>query len=182
MKTLALDIGNVCVAIHPENFSRKLGFAAAPEILAMLYGDFEHGIITPEEFYCRALDFCPCKVTEKDFWEAFDAMVGEPVPGMTEFVRSLQSKGWRAVFFSDTSVRHLEAVRRIFPACDAVAGGVYSYVTGSSKPAEKMFAAFEAEWGVPDLYLDDRSVLIEAATQRGWHAEVFPGTEKICLP
>ena len=38
------------------------------------------------------------------------------------------------------------------------------------KPEEAMFAAFERRFGVPDLYLDDRMDLINAANARGWHA------------
>ena len=182
MRTLALDIGNVCVAIHAEKFAVETGCELPQQVRDLLYGDFEHGIISPEEFYRRAAALLPEKVTAELFWKAFDAMIGEPVPGMVDFVRSLPAKGWRAVFFSDTSVRHLDVVRCKFPACDAVAGGVYSYVTGVSKPHEKMFAAFEKEWGVPDLYLDDRQVLIDAAMARGWNAMLFPGAEKVCLP
>ena len=33
-----------------------------------------------------------------------------------------------------------------------------------------MFSAFEQRFGVPDLYLDDRLDLVQAANSRGWHA------------
>lgn len=182
MKTLALDIGNVCVAIHAENLPGKLGFSLPAEFYSLFTEEFEHGLITPAEFYRKSLEYFPRFVTEEEFWKAFDSTIGEPMPGMCRFVSGLAEKGWRAVYFSDTSIRHLQAVERMFPVFGHAAGGIYSYKTGVSKPHSDMFEAFEKEWGVPDLYLDDRSELIEGAKKRGWNALVFPGADKVILP
>lgn len=182
MKTLALDIGNVCVAIRSENLPERLGFMPPAEFYRLFTEEFEHGTLDDDEFYRKSIELFPHHIDKVHFWNAFESTVCEPLPGMEDFVRGLEEKGWRAVFFSDTSRRHLEAVKRQFPAWVHVAGAVCSYAAGASKPSEKMFAAFEKEWGVPDLYLDDRQSLIDGAKKRGWNAVLFSGAEKVILP
>ena len=181
MKTLALDIGNVCVAIKPENFSLSLGTAVPRDVLMLQYRSFEHGELTPEEFFGRAAALIPGGFTPWRVEAAFRSIICDPMPGMRELVRSLNSRGWRAGFFSDISVTHLDEFRKRFPESSLVEDGAFSFAAGDSKPSEAMFLAFEARFGVPDLYLDDRSELIEAARRRGWRAEIFPGAAGIIL-
>ncbi len=182
MKTLALDIGNVCVAIKPENFSLNLGTAVPREVLMIQYRSLEHGEIAPEEFFDRAASLIPGGFTPRRVEEAFRSIICDPMPGMRELVRSLKVRGWRAGFFSDISVPHLDEFRKRFPESELVSDGAFSFAAGDSKPSEAMFRYFEARFGVPDLYLDDRAELVEAARRRGWPAEVFPGAARVVLP
>jgi len=110
---------------------------------------------------------------------AFCAIIGEPVPGMAELVSGLAGRGYRPGFFSDTSVTHMEELRRKFPAASAVPDGIYSYRVHAKKPELPMFEAFEARFGVPAFYFDDRAELIEGARKHGWNAHRFVSAEEV---
>ena len=42
-----------------------------------------------------------------------------------------------------------------------------------------MFEAFEARFGVPAFYFDDRAELIEGARKHGWNAHRFVSAEEV---
>lgn len=179
MKILALDIGNVCLAIHPERFFGRLGFTdprlISPELLALEADQFECGKISYEEFLAAAGKMIPSPLPPAAIEAAFRAIIGGPLPGMNELVASLPQRGIRPVFFSDTSTIHLDEVRRRFPAAAVIPEGVYSFDCGARKKDDPMFERFEERFGMPFLYVDDNPQLIARARARGWRAEVFAG-------
>ena len=170
---LALDIGNVCVTINHENCFRGLGMDAAPAGMRELLRRYECGEMDDGDFIRYALELTGGKFTGKEFLDAFRSVLIAPVPGMAELVSAFPAMGIKAVFFSDISPIHLRRTEELFPAFHAVSGGVYSFKTGAWKPAPGMFRCFEKQHGRPDLYVDDRSELIEAARQWGWNGEIF---------
>lgn len=174
MKYLALDIGNVCISIDPIAAFAKMGFKGADPALLAVEVKFETGYITEEEF-CRAVlstDAAKDK-TKEQLCEIFDSILISPVPGMTELIASLPARGIQPVFFSDISTRHLAKTREMFPAAKFVPYGIYSFATGAMKPHTLMYRAFEARFGKPFLYTDDRADLISAAQKRGWKTHRF---------
>jgi len=74
---------------------------------------------------------------------------------------------------------HMEELRRKFPAASAVPDGIYSYRVHAKKPELPMFEAFEARFGVPAFYFDDRAELIEGARKHGWNAHRFVSAEEV---
>ena len=176
---LALDIGNVCVRIDPLNCIRRLGRAAIPPQLAAAATDFECGRIAETEFFSALYGMLERKFTVAEIRAAFDAILIEPVPGMTELVDSFPKMGVHAVFFSDISPAHLRRTRELFSAAANVPDGVYSFEAGAQKPAPRMLDAFESRFGRPDLYVDDREELILAARKRNWHAVRFTGAAEL---
>ena len=119
-------------------------------------------------------------VREPDSWPRQPLrIIGEPVSGMAELVSGLAGRGYRPVFFSDTSVTNMEELRRKFPAASAVPDGIYSYRVHAKKPELPMFEAFEARFGVPAFYFDDRAELIEGARKHGWNAHRFVSAEEV---
>ena len=177
MKTLALDIGNVCIKIDFANFARTLGVDAIPEKIVTLQQQMECGKLPADEFI-RAVR-CHFSLPESRCLEAFNAILLHPVPGMSELVRSLQRSGITPVFFSDISPLHLARTRELFPAAAAVQNGIYSFTAGGQKPSEQMFDAYEQSFGRPLLYVDDRAELISAARKRNWTATVFTSAEAL---
>ena len=179
MKILALDIGNVCLAIHPEGLYRRLGFddprQLPPGLLALEADQLECGKIAYEDFLAAAAALLPSPTAADAIDEAFRAIIGDPLPGMNELVASLPDRGILPVFFSDTSAMHLEEVRRRFPAAAVIPEGVYSFDCGARKKDDPMFVRFEERFGPPFLYVDDNPKLIARARARGWRAEVFAG-------
>lgn len=176
-KVIALDIGNVCLEIHPERCFRAPGFwgatAIPPEVLFLASERFERGEITPAEFLAGFRKQTGTTVSDAELELAFRSIIGPTIPGMAELVAELDARGFHPVFFSDTSITHLDEVRRKFPAEAAVPDGIYSFEIHAKKPERAMFEAFEARFGVPDFYFDDRAELIEAALRRGWNAHRF---------
>lgn len=176
MKYLALDIGNVCVKIHPERLFRALGIpgpeALPREVLFMATETWERGGISEAEFLRRFRELTNSSLSETMLREAYCSIIGDPIDGMAGQVERWIENGVQPVFFSDTSALHLEEVRRKFPAARLIPEGIYSFEVGAKKPEPAMFAAFEARFGTPVAYYDDRSELI-AAAPANWHAQQF---------
>ena len=180
MKYLALDIGNVCIKIDPVRCYGKLGFQEVPREVVPLVMALECGKISEDEFWQGFVDLFPQhRKSRAELEAAFDSILIGPVPGMEELISSLPARGIQPVFFSDVSARHMKLVRKIFKAADAVPEGIYSFETGSWKPGEAMFSAFEQRFGKPVLYVDDRKELIASAAERNWNALVFTGAEDL---
>ncbi len=177
---LALDIGNVCLRIHPERLLAAFEVASPESIPMELWLQekaLECGKITEEDFL-KALRtaLTHCVWPDEEVWERFGSCIGEPLNGVDKLFEYCQEQGIEIVFFSDTSNRHLQTVRKRLAQAESVKNGIYSFEVGCMKPAEGMFEAFEEGFGVPVLYLDDRAECIEAAQKRGWPAAVFvPG-------
>ncbi len=182
-KVIALDIGNVCLGIHPERCFGRLGFRSMEEVprelLYLASEEFERGAFPEEEFLRKARASTSSGFSDAELRDAFLAILGEPIPGMTEWVSGLDARGFRPVFFSDTSETHLKEVRRKFPASVCVPEGIYSFEVHAKKPEPAMFAAFEAKHGVPAFYFDDRAELIEAAQKHGWNAYRFTSAKQL---
>lgn len=182
-KVIALDIGNVCLGIHPERCFGVLGYrdmAEIPRELLFLASErFERGEISEAEFLAGVRQLTGTGLTDAELLRAFLAIIGEPVPGMVCLVEGLAARGFRPVFFSDTSETHLREVRRKFPAAVRVPEAVCSFEVRAKKPEAAMFAAFEARHGVPAFYFDDRAELIEGARKHGWNAHRFVSAEEV---
>ncbi len=182
-KILALDIGQVCISIHPERCFARLGFRSAaevpPELLRISCDEFECGRLSDAEFLAAARKLIGTTLSDAELAAALAAIIGGPLPGMNELVFSLPARGIQPVFFSDTSALHLAEVRRKFPAAAVVPEGIYSFEVGARKPARAMFEAFESRFGRPVLYVDDRPELIEGAAKFGWNALRFTGADAL---
>ena len=178
---LALDIGNVCVRINQANFSSALGIENIPEELKLLARDYEWGLVPDEKsFVGRGRELLGNRFSESELLAAFDSILIEPMPGMSCLAADFQKMGVKAVFFSDISPTHLRRTQKLAPEiCSRCAGDVFSFDAGAWKPSAAMFERFEKLYGVPDIYVDDRIDLIEAAKLRPWNAHQFAGAEDL---
>jgi FMN phosphatase YigB (HAD superfamily) len=178
---LALDIGNVCVRINHANFASALGEKHLPEEYSCILRDYEWGNVADEdEFIKRCYAVFDGRFSESKLLAAFETILIEAVPGMQELAAEFGKMRVKAVFFSDISLTHLRRTRELVPVIyNNCAGGVFSFDAGAWKPSEAMFARFEKLYGVPDLYVDDRSELIEAAQRRSWNASLFTSAEDL---
>lgn len=177
MKAIAVDIGNVSVAIDTSAFPRALGLAELTAEMRDVCRQVEWGLISEEVFFRKASALFPQR-TEAWLRDAFDSILLEPIPGMEDALEQLTANGWQVVFFSDISPMHLEGFRRRFRNADKYAG-IYSFDVGAWKPSPKMFAAFEEKYALPELYIDDRENLVAAALEHGWNARRFTGVEEL---
>ncbi|OGV74861.1 MAG: hypothetical protein A3K19_00605 [Lentisphaerae bacterium RIFOXYB12_FULL_65_16] len=179
---VALDIGNVCIALHRDACAARLGyssianlFAANPDLLhyARL---LETGKISREELLDYAATRLPVRMTPAEIEEAWCSMIGDEIPGIADTVRDMVDMGLRPVFFSDVSQVHLRHVYTKLTFLPLMRGAVVSCEVGAQKPAPAMYEAMErnhCDGGVPALYVDDREDNILAGRGRGWFAYHF---------
>ncbi|MDD3885433.1 MAG: hypothetical protein PHI35_01000 [Victivallaceae bacterium] len=181
-KPVAIDIGNVCVKIHPERFCAELGFSSIaevpPELMYLEAELFECGKIDEAEFLKRFRVLTGSTRAEAELRQIFLDIIGEPVPGMADVISAMPERGFRPVLFSDVSLTHLELVHRRLPYT-ANLDGIYSFTSGARKNRDAMFEDFEQVYGKPALYIDDRAELIARGRDRGWRAEVFESAAQL---
>ena len=182
MKYIALDIGNVCVKLnHAEVFGR-FGVTLDSPMVAQFkekLKDFEFGKISGEAFFDRLAAMPECAgVSRAELRQAFDDLLSAPVDGMEELFEEFPRMGIAPAYLSDISTLHLKRSYDLFPRM-ADYTGIYSFDTGCYKPDHRMFQAYEARFGKPLLYTDDRADLIAAAREYGWNAEVFTSAENL---
>lgn len=180
-KLVALDIGGVCITLHPERVFRALGISPLtplPPDFLRLCDRHERGLISQSEFLDGLAGFVSYKGTMTQLADIWNLSIGPTFPGMLEAVRLLHKTGeYRFVFFSNTSDMHMRQVCRTCELCPLVTGGIFSYETGSMKPEASIYTAFEQTCGVPFAYFDDRMENMEAALSRGWNAFLFTDAE-----
>ncbi len=180
-KIAALDIGDVCISIHPDRIVKALGISAlsllptAKDIMRQT----ETGTISSEKFLDRFEEYTKHKFSRAELVRIWNSMLGESLPGMADAVRKAIANGWRFIYFSNTSALHMAHFLSTNDFCHLVTGAVFSYEAGAMKPDAAIYEAFEAQYGVPDVYFDDRKENIDAALKRGWNAVHFKSPEQV---
>jgi HAD superfamily hydrolase (TIGR01509 family) len=178
---IALDIGNVCVKLQLNKAASALDWmpdAAFPDAFAKTCAQYEYGHCTHDEWMDAFQQVTGGKFTDQELLAAWNLIIGEPIEGMAEAIQELTELGFQFVYFSDTNKPHIEKFYRTFSANPLVKGHIFSYDVGAHKPAPEMFDAFEAAYGKPCFYVDDKACNIEGAIKHGWTAHPFTTTEQ----
>ncbi len=175
-RIVALDIGGVCISIHPERIIQEFGlvqtFFHAKETLD-LCNRLETGKITTAEWLETLQKITKNKFSKPELLAIWNRMLGDSLPGMADAVQRAISRGWRFIYFSNTSEAHMDYFFRTNDFCHLVTGAVFSYESGCMKPEAKIYADFEAQYGKPAFYFDDRQENIDAGIQHGWNSIRF---------
>lgn len=181
-RIVALDIGGVCISIHPERVVQGFGlirtFFHAKETLD-LCNRLETGKITTAEWLALLQKMTDNKFTPVELLTIWNRMLGDSFPGMADAVRRAVGRGWRFIYFSNTSEAHMDHFLKTNDFCHLVTGAVFSYESGSMKPDAKIYADFEAQYGKPAFYFDDRQENIDAGLKRGWNAVRFHSPDQL---
>ena len=180
-KIIALDIGNVCVSIHPERVIARMNLFPTPEILAVS-ARLECGLISEREWLDFFHEKTGHRLNDDEMIDAWNLIIGDTLSGMPEAVRGALKQGYSFVHLSDVSRFHLTECRRKCEFFHLAVDGVYSFDVGAQKPSEKMFREFERRHGTPCIYFDDRADNIEAARKFGWNAVQFKSSADFILP
>ena len=180
-KIIALDIGNVCVSIHPERVIARMNLFPTPEILAVS-ARLECGLISEREWLDFFHEKTGHRLNDDEMIDAWNLIIGDTLSGMPEAVRGALKQGYSFVYLSDVSRFHLTECRRKCEFFHLAVDGVYSFDVGAQKPSEKMFREFERRHGTPCFYFDDRADNIEAACKFGWNAVQFKSSADFILP
>ncbi|MDD4818471.1 MAG: hypothetical protein PHI85_10945 [Victivallaceae bacterium] len=173
-RLLALDIGMVCLDLHPQRALASIGRTSYEELPVELLAAVERlecGGIEPDEFFSSAASILHLPDNAPvDDW--FNLIIGGEMAGMKDAVAAIAPE-WDFVFLSDISRPHLDIVRERVSFFGRARGGVYSFEVGRRKPDAAMYREFERRFGRPDLYVDDREQNIAAALERDWNAVRF---------
>ncbi|MGN0866532.1 MAG: HAD family hydrolase [Oligosphaeraceae bacterium] len=177
-RLVALDIGNTLIRQNPPGLYRALGLPESGKTLDLgvepfgpSFLRFLTGLSTQEEYLEEFYQRFQGRWTKEEILQAHREYLLPAIPGMPELVEAMAKTGTRFVFFSDINPIHFQRFRDLTPGqFDFIVDAVRSDQVHALKPAPEMFRAFEERFGVPDLYLDDRKDLVEAATRWGWHA------------
>ena len=177
-KTIALDIGNVCLEINLKNCVESLGVkwdSWLPPDLLNATDAMERGKLSEEKWLAIFADSTDGKFSNGKLKEAYNAIIGAEIRETRAFVEMAAKAGYRIVFFSDTSRIHLDHVFANLSFAHLITGGVYSFEEKiqTKKPESAMFAAFEERFGPPSLYLDDKQENIQAGFHTGWPSLQF---------
>lgn len=175
-KYLALDIGNVCLQLRPERCFGRFGYrsiAEVPPAVLMAFQQLETGRIDEAAFLQEIRRILEIKADDTALRAVICSILGDPMPGMAALVRDLAAADIQPVFLSDISTLHLHYFRQNYPITEWVPDGIYSFVVGACKPAPAMYAAFEADFGKPILYVDDREICLEGGAAVGWDTHLF---------
>ena len=176
---VALDIGNVCVHIQPEECALELGFESVehikeskPEIFSFALL-LESGRISSSEFLQNIRESINQHHADPVLTQAWNRLIGEEIEGMAEIVGEILNMNLVPIFFSNISDIHYECVIRKLSFVERIGGAVLSYEVGDVKPNSPIYEVMERDFcngGVPALYLDDRPENIASAIARGWNS------------
>jgi len=173
---LALDIGSVCVSLRFNECYEALGLAndspALPAFLSICK-ELGKGRIDEREWQELCHELFGGGFTRAHIRDAWNRVVGLPLPGMSEVAEAIVAKGYGFAFLSDTSAMHIEKFYRSSDIHLLASGAILSYEVGDCKPSAAMYEAFERRFGVPCLYVDDLQENIDGALARGWPATLF---------
>ncbi len=182
-QVIALDIGGVCLQVRPERCFGLLGFRSIQEVpleLLAAVDRYERGHWDESRFLSAFRQATGSQLGDDFVRSAWNAILAAEMPDMAELIAELKERGHKVVFLSDTSPMHMAEFRRKFPAiATQVPEGIYSFVVGAKKPEPAMYAAFEADHGVPALYIDDRAVCIAGGEAAGWNTHTFESVEML---
>jgi len=182
---LALDIGNVCIALHAAECANLFGY---PSIDALLGAHprmaawtvlLETGRMSEAEYTRRLAD--ETGLPEEKVILALELVLGPELPGLIPFLKAAVQAGLRPVFMSDVSTLHYRLLLERLTFLHLIEGAVLSYDVGCQKPAAGMYEAMERDYcdgKTPALYLDDKLENIQAAQQRGWSCYHFGNFEE----
>ena len=176
IKTIALDIGNVCVNIKMKNCLRLLGLnqnTDLPPDLLNATDSMERGILSEDDWLKSFIKASNGKFEAATLKKAYNAIIGSEICETCEFVKNATKNGYKIVFFSDTSQIHLNHVFANLSFANLISGGIYSFEVGVKKPESLMFEEFESHYGTPSLYLDDKKENIKAGLSAGWPSLLF---------
>lgn len=175
-KVIAIDIGGVCLDVDFRRCLLQLGYSgsqAVPEEFMLACGKFECGLLDEKEWLDDFRSVTGGRFSDDELLSAWNSIIGDDIPGMADAVREITGRGFRFVFFSDTSTVHIMEVYRKLSFANLISGGIFSFDAGALKPSVKMYEAFERSYGEPCFYIDDKKGNIEGGIKRGWESRMF---------
>ncbi len=184
IRTIIFDLGGVVITLDPQQAVdrfKALGLADAEKCLdsytqSGIFGDVEHGLITPEEFRKEFSKLVGHEVTHEECAFAWQGYAKEVPQRNLEALIRLRQEGYRVLLLSNTNPFMMEWVES--PAFDGKGHPVsyyfdhcyLSYQMKLMKPSEDIFRAVlrnEKTFASECLFVDDGSRNVATASQLG---------------
>jgi putative hydrolase of the HAD superfamily len=184
IRTIIFDLGGVVITLDPQQAVdrfKALGLADAEKCLdsytqSGIFGDVEHGLITPEEFRKEFSKLVGHEVTHEECAFAWQGYAKEVPQRNLEALMRLRQDGYRVLLLSNTNPFMMEWVES--PAFDGKGHPVsyyfdhcyLSYQMKLMKPSEDIFRAVlrnEKTFASECLFVDDGSRNVATASQLG---------------
>lgn len=184
IRTIIFDLGGVVITLDPQQAVdrfKALGLADAEKRLdsytqSGIFGDVEHGLITPEEFRKEFSKLVGHEVTHEECAFAWQGYAKEVPQRNLEALIRLRQEGYRVLLLSNTNPFMMEWVES--PAFDGKGHPVsyyfdhcyLSYQMKLMKPSEDIFRAVlrnEKTFASECLFVDDGSRNVATASQLG---------------
>lgn len=181
-KIAALDIGEVCIHIEIKPAMEKLGIEYGSETYKSLMGycdRMEWGEISGDEFLDRMDELSGKKFSREQLIDIWNSIMTGNVDGMADAVERAAARGWKFVYLSNTNPIQMEYFLKHNSFCHHFCGRIFSYEAKSMKPDAGIYKAFEEQFGIPDVYFDDRQANIDAAKARKWNAQLFRSASQL---
>jgi HAD superfamily hydrolase (TIGR01509 family) len=186
IKNIILDLGGVIIDIDYNKTStafKKLGAKNFDAIYSQqkqseLFDHYETGKIECSEFRARLKQLLNIEnISDAEFDNAWNAMLGDIPPERLAFLKQLKTKGYNLYLFSNTNAIHLtqvnnalqksclyESLAPYFMEC------YYSHIFGQRKPHTEAFQKILKIHGLQaskTVFVDDSKQHIEGAKEAG---------------
>ncbi|WP_113913154.1 HAD family hydrolase [Roseovarius dicentrarchi] len=183
-EAVIFDIGNVLIEWQPEGYfdrifgrARSMALFAAVDIHAMMQridsgADFANEIA---RVAAQHPEFAAEILHIRDRW----CDIAQPaIPGSVLLLRALRARGIPVFALSNFGAQNFPLSAAQFPFLSDFDRAYISGPMGMAKPDPAIYAAVEADCGIPPghlLFTDDRAENIAAAQRRGWQVHLFDG-------
>ncbi len=185
------DVGGVLIQLNPwsEAFSSlfdgtQTSFSESrieEFIRSEPFDNFEKGLIGGHPFCNFVREFFQITIDDPSIENHYRAILGPPVEGMPQLMKSLIKNDFRICGLSDTSPFHLNALFD-YEAVSQLERLITSCETSLKKPSTEAYAKalnlLNAE-AKKTVFIDDRQANVEGARNAGLHAFQFEGIEKL---
>ncbi len=184
VRTIIFDLGGVVITLDPQQAISRfeaLGLKNAEERLdsytqSGIFGDLEHGLITPEDFRREFGILVGREVTHEECAYAWQGYAKEVPQRNLETLQKLRQAGYRVLLLSNTNSYMMEWAES--PAFDGKGHPVsyyfdhcyLSYQMKLMKPSEDIFRAVlrnEKTFASECLFVDDGARNVATASQLG---------------
>ncbi|MCB6179368.1 HAD-IA family hydrolase [Rhodobacter sp. Har01] len=180
------DIGNVLLGWDPEAMydarigpeARRRFFAEVPIHAANVAMDAGAPFEATLNALARAY---PAWQREILWWrDDWVATLGPVIQPSVTLLRALRSRGVPVFALTNFGAETFQIARAAYPFLDEFDRAWVSGRMGVIKPDPAIYAAVEADCGLPPdrlLFTDDKAANIDAAAARGWRAHLFDSPE-----
>jgi HAD superfamily hydrolase (TIGR01509 family) len=184
---ILFDLGNVLIKVDYPAFLRTLKFDHSmneKDLYTLLEDDsraYEMGRATSEEYFKAVNEKLGTTYTFPQLRKAWNAILPEPVSGMSELIERLISK-YRLMVLSNTNAMHCEHMLKLLPVLRRFERLFLSYKLGALKPDPLVYDSVLSQVDVPArkvLFIDDLEANIHGARESGMAGIVFQGVEPL---